>query len=412
MRDVIDRVERDFFDVFAEHEKIAEFNQQKILTAMQENRLSESHFALTNGYGYDDVGREVVERIYADIFKAETALVRPQIISGTHALCITLFGNLRPNDTLLYVTGSPYNTLHSVIGLKNESGSLADFGIKYRQTDLQADGCFNFPEIKKILTSDTSIKMIGIQRSKGYTWRQSFNIAEISKLIQFIKNIRPDVICMVDNCYGEFVETAEPIEVGADIAVGSLIKNPGGGLAPAGGYIVGKRPYIEKAAERLTAPGLGGGVGPMLGFTTVFLHGLFLAPQTVNGSLHGAILAAAVFQELGYKVLPDPYDTRTDIVQAIELKTAEKVLSFCRGIQKAAPVDSFVTPEFAQMPGYDHDVVMAAGSFVQGASIELSADSPMEEPFVVYMQGGLTRYHAKIGVAFALEEVLKISCIP
>lgn len=406
---LVSKMEQKYAHKLDEASSIAEFNQLKILDAMQKNRLSEAHFAFTTGYGYNDLGREVLENIYATIFKAEAAMVRPQMISGTHALACALFGNLMPGDTLLSVTGDPYDTLHGVIGIRPMPGSLAEYGVNYRKVDLE-NGHVNYAKIAEILSGDKTegkIKMVAIQRSKGYAWRPSFTVAEIGKLISFIKDINPNIICMVDNCYGEFVECAEPTEVGADMAVGSLIKNPGGGLAPVGGYIVGKQKFVEAASYRLTAPGLGLEVGPTLGVTSSFLQGLFLAPQVVESSVRGAILASAAFSELGYEVLPSPNDTRADIVQAIKLNSAKNILSFCKGIQKAAPVDSFVTPEAAEMPGYGHNVVMAAGAFIQGSSIELSADAPMVEPFIVYMQGGLTRYHAKIGVAYAIDEMGK-----
>ena len=402
---LINQIESEMSPFLEKADEIAEFNQMKILRAMQENRLSEAHFAPSTGYGYNDLGREALENIYASVFKAEAAMVRPQMVSGTHALTCALFGNLRPGDTLLYVTGAPYDTLHGVIGLRPASGSLAEYGVNYKQIDLTPEGGPDYDEIARALSKPGSAKIAAIQRSKGYAWRHSFTVSEIGQIIKFIKNISPDTICMVDNCYGEFVEYSEPTEVGADMAVGSLIKNPGGGLAPAGGYVVGAAEYVEAAAVRLTAPGLGREVGPTLGITSAFLMGLFLAPQVVAGSVRGAALAAAVFDKLGYPVLPGPKEPRADIVQAIKLGSAEKVLAFCRGIQRAAPVDSFVTPEGAPMPGYGHDVVMAAGAFIQGSSIELSADAPLKEPFIVYMQGGLTRYHAKIGVLYALEEV-------
>jgi len=397
---LISQSEAEIIPQLAKTEEIAEFNQLKVLHSMQENRISDTHFAATNGYGYNDIGRDALEAVYASIFKAEVALVRAQMVSGTHALALALFGNLRPGDTLLYVTGAPYDTLHSVIGINPTHGSLADFGVKYKQTE------FDYEEIAQALKDKP--KMAAIQRSKGYSWRPSYTIAEIAKLIAFIKEKSPDTIIMVDNCYGEFVETREPVEVGADMAVGSLIKNPGGGLAPAGGYVVGGQKYVEAAANRLTAPGLGFEVGPSLGLTGIIMQGLFLAPQVVEASVRGAILASAVFEKLGYAVLPRPSDARTDIVQAIKLGSAEKVLAFCKGIQRAAPVDSFVVPEAAAMPGYSHEVVMAAGAFVQGSSIELSADAPLIPPYIVYMQGGLTKYHAKVGVKYALEEVTKL----
>ena len=399
----VNEVEKEMSQTLAQVDHVAEFNQLKVLKAMQENRLSESHFTPTTGYGYNDLGRQVLEAIYAAIFKAEAALVRPQLISGTHALAAALFGNLRPGDTLLSVTGPPYETLHKVIGIKPASGSLAEYGVIYNQVDLIRKKNFDYEKIARALSKP--VKMVAIQRSKGYDWRPSYTIAEIKQLIKFIKDISPSTICMVDNCYGEFVEESEPIEAGADMAVGSLIKNPGGGFAPVGGYIAGSRICVENAATRLTAPGLGLEAGPTLGLVSPMLQGLFVAPQVVAGSVYGAILAAAAFDKLGYPTLPGPKDPRTDIVQAIELGSADKISAFCRGIQKAAPVDSFVTPEAAPMPGYSHQVIMAAGAFIQGSSIELSADAPMSPPFIVFMQGGLTRYHAKIGVVYALKEL-------
>jgi len=391
---------------------VAEYNQLKVLHAMQENRISEAHFAATTGYGYNDLGRSALEAVYAAIFKAESALVRPQMVSGTHALATALFGNLRPGDTLLSVTGAPYDTLQAVIGIRPTSGSLSEYGIEYRQVDLTAEGGFDYDGIRSaLLDFHLNVKMVAIQRSKGYAWRPSFSINQLSELISFIKNINPNVLCMVDNCYGEFVEYKEPIEIGADLAVGSLIKNPGGGLAPAGGYIVGAKSYVEKAANWLTAPGLGMEVGPTLGVTATLMQGLFMAPQVVASSVRGAVLAGAVFKKLGFSVLPDPMDVRTDIVQAIKIGSAEGVLAFCKGIQKASPVDSFVTPEGAPMPGYDHRVIMAAGAFIQGSSIELSADAPLIPPFTVYMQGGLTRHHAKIGVISAMQELTNAGII-
>ena len=391
---------------------IAEANQLKVLQAMQDCRLSDAHFMDSTGYGYNDTGRQVLEDIFAAIFKAEAALVRPQLISGTHALAAALFGNLRPGDVLLSPVGSPYDTLETVIGIRPASGSLAEYGVIYKQVDLLASQQndmisyhFDYEGIRKAL--ETPIKMVTIQRSKGYAWRPSFTIAQITELITFIRQIRPEVIILVDNCYGEFVEEQEPIEAGADLIAGSLIKNPGGGLAPGGGYVVGKQAYVEAAAERLTAPGLGSAVGPTLGMTRTLLQGLFVAPQTVSGCIKGAVLAAAVFSRLGYAVNPTVTDTRTDIVQGIQLGSPEKVLVFCHGIQQAAPVDSYVTPIAAPMPGYGDGVVMAGGTFVQGSSIELSADAPMREPYIVYYQGGLTASHAKLGVQYALDALVK-----
>jgi len=382
---------------------IAGVNQLKILQAMQETRLSDTHFNGSTGYGYHDEGREALEAIFAHIFKAEAALVRPQLISGTHALATALFGNLRPGDTLFSPVGSPYDTLESVIGIRNATGSLAEYGVIYRQADLTKDGQFDYNAIHEIL--DTAPKMVTIQRSKGYSWRPSFTVADIRGLIQCIRTRSPHTIILVDNCYGEFVQTDEPIE--ADLIAGSLIKNPGGGLAPGGGYVVGKQKYVNGAAHRLTAPGLGGAVGPTMGMTRTLMQGLFLAPQTVCAAIKGAILAAAVFSRLGFDVNPLVDDQRSDIVQAIKLKNPENVLAFCRGIQKAAPVDSFVTPEPAPMPGYAHGVIMAGGTFVQGSSIELSADAPMREPYTVYFQGGLTAPHSCAGVVYALDELYK-----
>ncbi|MCL2570953.1 MAG: methionine gamma-lyase family protein [Defluviitaleaceae bacterium] len=399
------KAEAGLIDSFAMQSDITAINQLKVLHAMQANRLSDAHFADSTGYGYNDIGREALEDIFSAIFKAEAALVRPQLISGTHALAAALFGNLRPGDVLMSPVGAPYDTLESVIGIRPASGSLADYGIKYRQVDLSPDGDFDYEGIKKALTEPT--KMVTIQRSKGYAWRPSFTIEKIKKLITFIRTISPHTIILVDNCYGEFVEDREPIEVGADIAAGSLIKNPGGGIAPGGGYVVGKVEYVEAAAQRLTAPGLGSAVGPTLGMTRTLLQGLFLAPQTVGSCIMGAMLAAAVFAGLGYEVNPLSLDTRTDIVQAIKLGDPKKVLAYCKGIQKAAPVDSYVVPEAAPMPGYSDGVVMAGGTFVQGSSIELSADAPLRPPYIVYHQGGLTTPHAKAGVVFALDTLYK-----
>jgi len=389
---------------FTKRAEIAEYNQLKVLNAMQESRLSDAHFTDSTGYGYSDIGRQALEDIFAAVFKAEAALVRPQLISGTHALAAALFGNLRPGDILLSPVGSPYDTLESVIGIRPTQGSLAEYGVEYRQVDLTQDGLFDFDAIEKVLPN---VKMVTIQRSKGYAWRPSFTIEEISKLITFIRTISPHTIILVDNCYGEFVETIEPVEAGADIAAGSLIKNPGGGIAPGGGYVVGKAKYVEASAERLTAPGLGSAVGPTFGMTRNLLQGLFLAPQTVYACTVGAILAAAAFEGLGYDVNPLPHATRTDIVQAIKLGDEKKVLAYCKGIQRAAPVDSYVVPEPAPMPGYSDGVVMAGGTFIQGSSIELSADAPLRPPYIVYHQGGLTEAHAKAGVVFALDALCR-----
>lgn len=389
-------------DKLEEYKNIADYNQLKVLCAMRENRLSETHFAGTTGYGYNDTGREALERIYSDVFDCESALVRPQMISGTHAIATALFGNLRYGDELLSVTGRPYDTLLKVIGQTPAKGSLAEHGVTYKEAALTEDGKPDFDEIRRLITANT--KIAAIQRSKGYAWRRSFTVEEINEIIRFVKSIRKDMICFVDNCYGEFCETEEPK---ADILAGSLIKNPGGGLAPVGGYIAGAEEYVYAAACRLNTPGAGREIGPTLGFTTPFLQGFFLAPQIVGGALGGAAFAAAVFEMLGYPVLPKPEEKRTDIVQAVQMKNSGEVLAFCRGIQKAAPVDSFVTPEPWEMPGYDCQVVMAAGAFVQGSSIELSADAPLREPYTVFFQGGLSYMHAKTGVLTGLNEMLK-----
>ncbi len=398
------KCENNVKDKFGEIDKITEYNQLKVLKAMQKNRLSEAHFAATTGYGYNDLGRDTLEQIYADIFHAEAGLVRPQIISGTHALTVALAGNLRPGDEILSPVGVPYDTLQGVIGIRPERGSLAEYGITYKQVDLLSDGSFDYEGIKNAINEKT--KLVTIQRSKGYEWRESLPIEKTAELIKFIKSIKPEVICMVDNCYCEFVDYIEPTDVGADLAVGSLIKNPGGGLAPIGGYIVGKNEYVENAAVRLTSPGLGKEVGATLGINSLLIQGLFNAPQVVNGSLKGAVFLANIFEGLGFNVIPASNEKRADIVQALELKSAENVIAFCQGIQKGAPVDSFVTPEPWDMPGYDCPVIMAAGAFVQGSSIELSADAPIKPPYNVYMQGGLSWHHAKIGIIIGLQNMV------
>ncbi|MDF2594446.1 MAG: aluminum resistance family protein [Clostridia bacterium] len=395
------QTEKELGKSFAQINQIMHINGAKVLHAMQKNKLSDVHFAATTGYGYNDLGREVVEQIYADVFRAEAGLVRPQLISGTHALTVALFGNLRPGDELLSVVGKPYDTLEGVIGIRPTRGSLKEYGINYKQVDLTEDFGFDYIGIQNAITDKT--KLVTIQRSKGYSYRPTLTIAQIKEVIGFVKNIKSDIICMVDNCYGEFVDTLEPTEVGADLCVGSLIKNPGGGLAPIGGYIVGKEEYIENAAVRLTAPGLGKEVGATLGLNQPILQGLFLAPEVVSNALKGAVFAAALFEKLGFEVMPASGEKRSDIIQAINMKTPENVIAFCRGIQKGAPVDSFVTPEPWDMPGYDSPVIMAAGSFIQGASIELSADAPIKPPYTVFFQGGLTFYHARLGVMTALQ---------
>lgn len=389
---------------FQEIDQLMEYNGAKVLHAMQANNLSDMHFAATTGYGYNDLGRDTIEQIYADIFKAEAGLVRPQLISGTHALTVALFGNLRPGDELLSVVGKPYDTLDCVIGIQAASGSLAEFGVTYRQVDLKDDFSFDYAGIEAAITDKT--KIVTIQRSKGYKYRPTLSVKQIGELIAFVKSIRSNIICMVDNCYGEFVETIEPCEVGADMVVGSLIKNPGGGLAPTGGYIVGGEEYIENAAMRLSSPGLGKDVGATLGLNQPILQGLFFAPEVTANSLKCAVLSARIFEKLGFNVMPSSTQSRHDIIQAIQMDSSEQVISFCQGIQKAAPVDSFVSPIPDEMPGYDAPVIMAAGTFVQGASIELSADAPIKAPYTVFLQGGLTTYHAKIGPMLALQNMI------
>lgn len=396
-------IEEGLKERFQAIDETAEYNQLKVIKAMQDNRVSDIHFAATTGYGYNDLGRDTLESVYASVFHGESALVRPQLISGTHALHIALSGNLRPGDELLSPVGKPYDTLEEVIGIRESSGSLKEYGVIYRQTDLLPDGSFDYENIKKAINDKT--KLVTIQRSKGYDTRPTFSVTQIGELIQFIKEIKPDVICMVDNCYGEFVETIEPTDVGADMIVGSLIKNPGGGLAPIGGYIVGRKNCIDRASYRLSAPGLGKEVGASLGLNQSFYQGLFLSPTVVAGALKGAVFAANVYEKLGYQVVPNGTESRHDIIQAVTLNTPEAVIAFCQGIQAAAPVDSFVTPEPWDMPGYDAEVIMAAGAFVQGSSIELSADAPIKPPYAVYFQGGLTWYHAKLGILMSLQKL-------
>lgn len=401
--DYCEAIEATLQEKFAEIDQIAEYNQIKVLKAMQENQLSEIHFAATTGYGYDDLGRDVLEKIYATIFGTEAALVRPQIMSGTHALAIALYGNLRPGDVLFSPVGKPYDTLDDVIGIRQASGSLKEYGISYVQADLLADGSFNREQIKKI--AEQKPRLATIQRSRGYADRPTLSVEQIAELIGWIKSISPETICMVDNCYGEFVQKIEPTQVGADLCVGSLIKNPGGGLAPTGGYIVGKQEFVENAANRFSAPGLGKEIGATLGLNQSIFQGLFLAPEVVAAALKGAVFLASVYESIGFAVFPTAKQQRYDIIQAIQLETAERMCAFCEGIQAAAPVDSHVVPVPAAMPGYEHPVIMAAGSFVQGASIELSADAPMKEPYRVFFQGGLTWHHAKFAVFLSLQKL-------
>ena len=385
-------------------DEVAEYNQLKVLGAFQKNQVSEACLMGTSGYGYNDLGREKLEAVYADVFHAEDALVRPQITCGTHALALALMSNLRPGDELLSPVGKPYDTLEEVIGIRPSKGSLAEYGVTYKQVDLLLDGGFDFDKIKKSINEKT--RLVTIQRSKGYQTRPTLSVARIGELIAFVKKIKPDVICMVDNCYGEFVETIEPTDVGADMVVGSLIKNPGGGLAPIGGYIAGKRECVENAAYRLTSPGLGKEVGASLGILPAFYQGLFLAPTVTAGALKGAIFAANIYEKLGFFVVPDGKESRHDIIQAVTFGTPEGVVAFCEGIQAAAPVDSHVVPEPWDMPGYDAKVIMAAGAFVSGSSIELSADGPIKPPYAVYFQGGLTWQHAKFGILRSLQSLV------
>lgn len=389
---------------FKDIDTVAEYNQMKVLNAMQKNNTAEMHLHGSTGYGYDDEGRDNLERIYADIFHTEDALVRPQIACGTHALNVALAGNLRPGDELLSPVGKPYDTMDEIIGIRESKGSLAEYGITYRQVDLLEDGTFDYENIRKAINEKT--KLVTIQRSKGYDSRPSFTVTQIGELIKFIKGIKPEVICMVDNCYGEFVETIEPSDVGADMVVGSLIKNPGGGLAPCGGYIAGTAECVENAAYRLSSPGLGKEVGATLSVNDRFYQGLFFAPTVVASAIKAAVFAANVYEKLGFKAIPNGTEVRADIIQAVELRSPEKLLAFCAGIQAAAPIDSFVTPIAWDMPGYDSQVVMAAGAFVQGSSIELSADGPLREPFTAYFQGGLTWPHAKLGIIKSLQSLV------
>lgn len=389
---------------FDEIDRNAEYNQLKVLKAMQDNKVSEACLLGTTGYGYNDLGRETLESVYASVFHAEDALVRPQITCGTHALALALMSNLRPGDEILSPVGKTYDTLEEVIGIRPSKGSLAEYGITYRQVDLLADGSFDQDNIQKAVNERT--RLVTIQRSKGYQTRPTLSVRRIGELIAFVRKIKPDVICMVDNCYGEFVERVEPTDVGADMVVGSLIKNPGGGLAPIGGYIAGKRECVENAAYRLTSPGLGKEVGASLGILRDFYHGLFLAPTVTASALKGAVFAANIYEKLGFRVVPDSTESRHDIIQAVEFGSPEGVIAFCKGIQAAAPVDSFVAPEPWDMPGYDSQVIMAAGAFVSGSSIELSADGPIKPPYAVYFQGGLTFEHARFGIMKSLQSVV------
>ncbi len=389
---------------FAAIDRRAEYNQAKVLSAMQKNRVSAACFAATTGYGYDDLGRDTLERVYADVFHTEAALVRPQITCGTHALAVALGANLLPGDEVLSPVGMPYDTLQEVIGIRPSPCSLAEYGVSYRQVDLLPDGTPDYEGIRQAIRPNT--QLVTIQRSKGYATRPTFSVAQIGELIAFCKQLKPDVTVMVDNCYGEFVETIEPSDVGADMTVGSLIKNPGGGLAPIGGYIAGTKKCIDRCAFRLSAPGLGQEVGANLGLMPQLFQGFFLAPTVTASAEKGAIFAASLYEPLGFRCIPGASEDRHDIIQAVELGSEEGMVAFCKGIQAAAPVDSFATPWPSDMPGYNDKVIMAAGAFVQGSSIELSADGPIRPPYAVYFQGGLTWFHAKQGILMSLQKMV------
>lgn len=402
--ELAEQAEKDALPVFERIDEVKQLNQLKVIKAMQDNKLSDSHFNGTTGYGYDDRGRDVLDSVYANVFKAEDALVRHHIVSGTQALSLCLFGNLRPGDELVAVTGKPYDTLEEVIGIRGENcGSLKEFGVTYKQVDLKPNGKPDLDGIKATVSSKT--KMAMIQRSRGYSWRDALLIEDIKNIIDTVKAVNNDIIIMVDNCYGEFVEEIEPIEVGADIIAGSLIKNPGGGLAVTGGYITGKRELVEQCAYRLTSPGLGKEVGASLGNNRLMFQGLFMAPHVVSESLKGAVFCAALMKRAGFETLPSVDSKRSDIIQAVKFNNADCLIAYCQGIQKGSPVDSYVTPQPWDMPGYDSQVIMAAGAFVQGSSIELSADAPIKEPYIAYMQGGLVYDHVKLGNIIALQKL-------
>lgn len=404
---IADEVEQEVQEFYRSIDRKALKNHAKVLKAFHRARVSDFHLKGSTGYGYGDRGREVLEKIYADIFRAEAALVRGQIVSGTHAIALCLFGVLRPGDELLSVQGEPYDTLGEIIGIRGEAyGSLKELGVVYKQVELKNGESIDYNAVEQALSDRT--KMVMLQRSKGYKWGPSLGIDEIRKLIQFIKHRKADVIVFVDNCYGEFVEEEEPIEAGADLVAGSLIKNPGGGLAPTGGYVVGKSKYVEMASSRWSAPGIGGEVGASAGYQRLFFQGLFLAPHIVAEALKGAVFAARFFEKLGFDVMPKCYEERKDIVQAIKLGTPERMLAFCRGIQGASPVDSHLQLEASTIPGYGDPVVMAAGTFIQGASLELSADGPLRPPYAVYLQGGLSKEYVRLAIISAAREVLKI----
>lgn len=401
---LVKEAEEQVKDEFAGIDDITAYNQYKVLAALQKNRIANMHFAWNTGYGYDDPGREAVEKVYADIFGTEAALVRTTIVNGTHALAITLMGILRPGDELIYASGGPYDTLEEVIGIRGEGmGSLADYGITYRQVELLPDGSLDLETLGSVISEKT--KMVCVQRATGYGWRKAITVNQIAELADFVHGIRGDIVCMADNCYGEFLDVKEPTDVGVDVMAGSLIKNPGGGLALSGGYVCGRKDLIEKISYRMTCPGIGGECGLTFGQTRSVLQGIFMAPKVTSGAVKGAILCARVFENLGYPVCPPSSDTRSDIIQAVQLGSAEAVCAFCEGIQAAAPIDSHVTPIPWDMPGYESEVIMAAGAFVQGSSIELSADAPVREPYNVYFQGGLTYEHSRFGVLKAVNQM-------
>jgi cystathionine beta-lyase family protein involved in aluminum resistance len=401
-----EKVEDDIKPRFAELDELKEYNQYKVLKAFQKNRVSDAHFTFSTGYGYGDIGRDTLDKVYADVFGCEDCLVRPHMVSGTHAIAVALFGNLRPGNTLLSISGKPYDTLEEIIGIRKSAGSLKEYGVNYKQVNLTEDGCFDYESIKDALLHDSSIKLIEIQRSTGYGWRPSLTLEKIKKVIGFIKSIKSDVICFVDNCYGEFIDTIEPTDVGADIIAGSLIKNPGGGIAPTGGYVAGKAKYVENASYRLTAPGIGRECGSTFGVMRQLYQGLFMAPHITIEALKGAIFCSRLFEILGFEVLPKMNDERSDIIQSIKFNNKDMLIAFCQGIQKGSPVDSFASAEPWDMPGYNDQIIMASGAFTQGSSIELSADAPIRSPYIAYLQGGLTYEHSKIGVLIALQNMI------
>lgn len=408
--DLSEKALNDVESQFKIYDHIREYNQYKVLNAFQQERISDSHFTNSSGYGYGDIGRDSLDLVYARVLGAEAALVRPHFVNGTHAIGTALFGNLRPNDTLLAISGKPYDTLHNIIGIDTDEkiGSLKEYGVKYKQIDLTAEGKFNLEKIKDELTNDSSIKIVHIQRSTGYGWRNSFTVDQLGEIISYVKSIRSEVLVFVDNCYGEFIDTKEPTEVGADLIAGSLIKNIGGGIAPTGGYIAGKKEYVEQASYRLTVPGIGGECGSTFGVMRQLFQGLFLAPHVAMEAVKGAVYCARLMELAGFEVLPKYTDKRSDIIQAIKFNDEKKLIEFCKGIQKGSPIDSFVECEPWDMPGYKDKVIMAAGAFIQGSSIELSADAPIRAPYIAYLQGGLTFDHAKIGLLIALSNVLAI----